>query len=130
MNQNSNKLFGQTLLRLLVGLLFLVTGIKKLMSPDGPTKMLTNLGFPVPVVFAWILLLSEIIFGLMIFIGFKVRYAAWPLMIVLIVAEIMVVIPNPQGGILSTTSLFHLVSIAALVDIALAGPGKLAASKK
>ncbi|MEK6843951.1 MAG: DoxX family protein, partial [Nanoarchaeota archaeon] len=77
---------------------------------------------------AWILILSEAIFGALILVGYKVKYTAWPLAFVLLIAEILVVIPN--GGIGSSNSFFHLIGIAGLITIALTGPGKWALTKK
>ena len=125
MSQSNNHMLGHTLLRVTIGLLFFVAGIKKFMGPEMVTGMLTNLGFPLPSFFAWILILSEVIFGALIFVGYKVRWTAWPLVIVLAIAWILVVVP---GDISSSNSFFHLIGIAGLITIALTGPGKWALS--
>ncbi len=127
MSNSDNHLLGHFLLRLTVGILFLVQGIGKFQNPNGVTTMLTGIGFPIPLVFAWILILSEIIFGALILIGYKVKYTAWPLAIILLVATLTVVIPS--GGFNSVNFYFHLISIAGLITIALTGPGKWAVSK-
>ncbi len=113
--------YGILLLRITLGALFLFTGITKALDPNGPIGMLTNLGFPVPVLFGWVLLLAEIICGLAILIGLKARYFVWPLIIILLVAIFTVVIPG--GNMLSV--IFHFVGIAALIDIFLRGSGPL-----
>ncbi|MBI2672436.1 DoxX family protein, partial [Candidatus Woesearchaeota archaeon] len=59
----SSKGYGLAILRIVIGILFLLPGIMKLMDPAGITGMLTGLGFPAPSLLAWVLLLSEIIFG-------------------------------------------------------------------
>ena len=91
--------------------------------------MLTGINFIAPTFFAWVLLLSELIFGLAVLVGYKVKYTALPLAFVMLVAEVMVVIPNPDQGILSTSSFFHLIAMAGLLTIALEGPGKWAIGK-
>ncbi len=120
-------MLGHTLLRVTIGALFLVAGIKKFMATEGVVGMLSGLGFPAPTFFAWILMLSEVIFGAAILVGYKVKYTAWPLVIVLAVATILVVIPNSGYG--SSNFYFNLISIAGLITIALTGPGKWAISK-
>jgi len=120
-------MYGPLLLRVGIGLLFLNAGIGKLMNPAGPTEMLTGLGFPAPVVFAWILLLSEIIFGLAVLTGYKVKYTVWPLVVVMLVAGLAVAVPNAGGNY--TVSLFHLVTATGLISLALTGPGKYAVGK-
>jgi len=126
----NNKGYGLAILRIVAGLLFLLPGIMKLMDPAGITGMLTGLGFPAPSFLAWILLLSEIIFGASLIVGWKTKYTTWPLVIVLLVATLTVALPgaleNPIGWI---NVLFHLVGMGALISILLDGPGAWAVSK-
>ncbi|NCO11340.1 DoxX family protein [Candidatus Pacearchaeota archaeon] len=126
----NNKGYGLAILRIVAGLLFLLPGIMKLMDPAGITGMLTGLGFPAPSFLAWILLLSEIIFGASLIVGWKTKYTTWPLVIVLLVATLTVALPgaleNPMGWV---NVLFHLVGIGALISIFLDGPGAWAVSK-
>ncbi len=119
-----NSEYGPLLLRLTIGIMFLYQGIGKLMNPSGPTGMLTNLGFPIPQVFAWILLLSEIIFGLAVLVGYKVKYSVWPLVLIFLVVIGMVVLPAEQFNVV--TLFFHIIVIAGLISLSLTGPGKLA----
>lgn len=124
-----NDKMSHGLLRILLGLLFLVPGLGKLMDPAGIIGMLGGLGFPAPAFFGWILLLSEIVFGLAVLIGYKVKWTAWPLVLVLAVATITVHLPTlgtPMGPI---NVLFHLVGIAGLIVLASGGPGAWAVSK-
>ena len=128
--RSKHHMYGHTLLRVTIGLLFVVSGFNKLMNPDGVTGMLGGIGFPTPIIFAWILILSELIFGALVLVGFRIKYTAWPLAIVLIVATATVVIPNPQQGWLSTNAFFHYISTAGLISLALTGPGAYAATKR
>ncbi|MEK6903222.1 MAG: DoxX family protein [Nanoarchaeota archaeon] len=125
-----SKGYGLAMLRITTGALFLVPGIMKLVDPAGITGMLAGLGFPAASLLAWVLLLSEIIFGASLIVGWKTKYTAWPLVIVLLVATLTVALPaasqNPMGWI---NVLFHLVGIGALISIALDGPGTCAVSK-
>ena len=128
MSEKGNHMLGHTLLRVVIGLLFLVSGIKKILAPDMVIGMVGKIGFPIAPFFAWVLILAEVIFGTLVLVGYKVKYTSWPLAIVLAIAWILVVIPN--GGIGSTNSFFHLMGIAGLITIALTGPGKWALTKK
>ncbi len=94
--------------RILLGLLMLVPGLIKLFvfKPTGVTSMLSGLGFPIPMFFAWVLILSEIIFGIAILANWKVEFTAWPPLIILVIGGL--VTPdwsNPQWP----TILLHLV---------------------
>jgi len=126
----NSKGYGLAILRIITGLLFLLPGIMKLMDPAGITGMLTGLGFPAPSLLAWVLLLSELIFGISLIAGWKTKYTTWPLVIVLLAATLTVALPgaseNPMGWI---NVLFHLVGIGALISIFLDGPGAWAVSK-
>ena len=122
-----NSKYGPTLLRVFIGVLFIIQGYFKLKNPSGPIGMLTNLGFPVPTFFAWVLLLSELIFGISVLIGWKVKYTVWPLVIVMLVATWTVVIPNMNGSYVNL--MFHLITAAGLVSIYLTGPGAMAVEK-
>ncbi|MDO8460551.1 MAG: DoxX family protein [Nanoarchaeota archaeon] len=131
MDSKSNKKCPTyTILRILLGALMLVAGIVKLMNPAGPIAMLTGLGFPMPIVLAWVLLLSEIIFGICLIIGYKVKYTVWPLVIVLIIACITVTIPGAIKSGSWTNTIFHLVAIAGMVHIGLNGAGPFAIDKR
>ena len=121
-----NKLQAQAFLRITLGLFFLVPGLTKLTNPAGITGMLSGLGFPLAGFFAWILLLSEIIFGASLIVGHKVKFAVWPLFIILLVALLLVAIP---GLDLSNNSsvmmvLWHLIGLAGLLSIKESGAGK------
>ena len=120
-------MYGHTLLRVTIGLLFLIIGFSKFANPSGIIGMLGSIGFPAAAFFGWLLLLSELVFGALILIGYKVRYTAWPLAIILIVAVLTVAIPTE--GISSASAFFHYISIAALISLAWTGPGEWAVSE-
>lgn len=122
-----NKLQGSALLRITLGLLFLIPGLSKLMNPSMISGMLSGLGFPIASIFAWILILVEIIFGVLLLIGIKTEIAVWPLFIVLLVALLLVGIPSfNMTDVQSVMNiLWHLVGLAGLLTISSTGPGKL-----
>ncbi|MDO8642021.1 MAG: DoxX family protein [Candidatus Woesearchaeota archaeon] len=122
-----NEDFGKVVLRICAGLLFLVAGLTKLINPSGISAMLGQIGFPIPTLFGWLLLLSEVVFGGALILGYKARYAVWPLMLVLVVALFTVHIPNMSfgNGMSMITVLFHLLGIAALLNIYALGPGSM-----
>ena len=121
------KAYGPTALRLGLGILFIFMGFGKLQNPAGITAMLQGIGFPAPIFWAWLLLLSELIFGIAILIGLKVRYTTIPLIIVMIVAIVTVQLPGLPD---STPQLLKDWSILfSLVGLMLTGSGKLAVTK-
>ncbi len=74
--------------RIVLGLLVLVSGLMKLfvVKPANVAVFLGSLGFPAANFFAWLLLLSEIIFGAAILANYKLKYTVIPPIIIMIVA--------------------------------------------
>jgi len=122
-----NKSQGPALLRITLGLLFLIPGLFKLMDPSMVSGMLSGLGFPIASIFAWILILVEIIFGVLLLIGMKTEIAIWPLFIVLLVALLLVAIPqfDMQNVQSIMNVLWHLIGLGGLLSISSTGAGKL-----
>lgn len=131
MRRTECKEYGPSVLRLVLGPLFVIPGIMKLTNPGMIIGMLGGMGFPGATFWGWLLLLSEIVFGAAVFVGWRVKYTVWPLVVVLVVATALVHIPamagNPMGLI---NVLFHLLGIAALLSLNLTGPGAHAVSEK
>lgn len=115
--------YAPTLLRLLIGVMFLVQGINKMRGPDGVVQMLSNIGFPIAIVFAWILILSEIVFGAAVLVGWKTKYTVWPLVVIMIVATLVGYFMWSTGF---ANAMLHLIAAAGLVSVFFTGPGKLA----
>src|SRR4030066_961840 len=92
----NNKLSSSIILiRLIVGTVFLSEGIQKFLFPDqlGVGKFI-KIGIPSPEFFAPFVGTVEIVFGLLILIGFLTRIAAIPLIINISVAIISTKIPT------------------------------------
>lgn len=82
-------------LRISIGGLFLIMGIMKVLNTEKAIGMLSGLGFPAPEVFAWALILVEILCGAAIVVGFQMKYTAIPLALILVVVLIL----NPSHNI-------------------------------
>jgi len=84
----------QTKNRWLLGLTMLIPGLLKLFvsSPSGVFNMLSgNVLFSwAPMFWAWVLILSEILFGIAILAKYKLEYTIIPPMIILLVAAFTV----------------------------------------
>ncbi len=121
---------GLTLLRVILGLFFIIAGLIKLFNPQMIIGMLGNLGFSAPVFLGWLVLLTEIIFGILVLIGWRTELTVWPLVIVLVVALIIVYLPQfKTNPMVIIYMLFHIETIVALVTLAMTGPGKLAVTR-
>lgn len=129
MNIETYKEYTPTILRLSLGLLFFIAGLTKFINPSGIIGMVASMGFPSPldIYFGFVVILSELIFGLTMIIGYNVKLSVVPLIIITIVAAVGIHLPNlDQGAMIIVILLFHMVTIAALSHIALTGPGPYA----
>ena len=127
MTEYKNSMYGPTLLRVILGLLFIIPGLSKLANPAMIIGMLRQLGFPAATLFGWVLLLSEIVFGAAVLTGWKTNYTVWPLVIVLAVATLTVGLPMLGKDPMAMINIsFHLLGIAALISVYLTGPGAYA----
>lgn len=86
---NEYKEWGPFVLRLVLGLLFVVAGIQKFMMTEGVTGMFSNmLGIPGGAATVYLVAVIELAGGLMFLTGWNVRLAAIPLTIAMVVAGI------------------------------------------
>ena len=117
------------LIRIVIGLMFFFGGLWKIMNSAAFTSNFAIFGLSLPWL-AWILLLSEIIFGLALVVGWKVEKTAWPLLVVMAGALVVNWIPNISFGIPSITAIgFHLLTLLVLFKLITTGPGEWAVSK-
>lgn len=76
------------LLRLGVGVIFIVAGWGKLNGIEGTQNFFGNIGIPMPGIMAWVVALVEFLGGIMVLVGFKIRIPALLLAITMLVAII------------------------------------------
>src|SRR2546425_9867926 len=72
--------------RILIGLIFLVAGVRKVMGFAGAVAYLGKLGFPAPEVMAVIAIIIEIGGSILLIVGWRTRWAAWLLVLFVVVA--------------------------------------------
>lgn len=120
-----------TVMRLALGIAFVVAGAGKLLgvgpkagSVGGFAGFLASLGVPAPGLMAWVVALVELGGGILLLLGLFVRIAALGLAIDMLVATVIVHVPNgylvSNGGYELTLTLM-LLSVA----VVLSGPGML-----
>jgi uncharacterized membrane protein YphA (DoxX/SURF4 family) len=80
--------------RILLGLVMLVPGIMKLfdMGSSKIVEMLSNMVLFswAPSFWAWVLILSEIVFGIAILFKWRLQYTSWPPVVILVIASFTV----------------------------------------
>jgi putative oxidoreductase len=126
-------------MRLLVGGGFIEHGFAKLSrGPDAFAGILQQLGAPLPYVATWLTIGTEVVGGLALFLGAFVVWASIPTALVLLVAMFTVHLPYGFSSVklLSVSAAgaqfgpvgyeVDLLYLAALIVLALQGPGPLA----
>ena len=116
--------FAPTVLRVVTGIIFALHGWQKV---EGGLPMvggmLEGMGFPMPMVFAVLLVAAELVGGIFLILGFLTRWSAKALAVVSLVALFVVHLPN--GFFMSTGGYeYILLLLAATVSLALSGAGR------
>ena len=120
--------YGPTVLRVVIGLFFVIAGFSKLTNPAMIIGMIGKMGIPASGLVGWLVILGELIFGGLVLIGWRLKQSVWPLIIILAVATLFMVIPSFGTNAMATINLFfHLTTIAGLISLYLTGPGAYAA---
>ena len=75
--------------RILLAVIFLVAGLRKLMAIAGTAGYFAKLGLPMPEVMAWVAVLIELGGALLLIAGWQTRRAAWLLILFTAIATAM-----------------------------------------
>jgi putative oxidoreductase len=75
--------------RILLGLLFLVVGIRKIMFYSGSVAYFTKLGFPAPEIMGVLAILIEVGGGALLLLGWQTRRISWLLVLFVAIATVM-----------------------------------------
>jgi putative oxidoreductase len=120
--------------RSLVGVLFLVAGIRKLIAIAGTAAYFTKLGFPMPEVMTWLSVVIEIGGGLLLIAGWQTRRISWFLILYVAIAIAMAhrfwEFDAAQYGNQLNHFLKNLAVIGALLYIVVFGPGRYSVDER
>jgi len=130
MAAGSTQACGLTILRITVGIVFLVHGYQKLfhMGFHGVAGMFGHMGIPLPMVSAVVVTLVEFVGGILLVAGVGTRVAAALLAVDMTVAILVVHLKHGFGAQNGGFE-YPLTLLAATVCLALAGGGMLSLRK-
>lgn len=120
---NSRTALALTILRIVIGVVFLMHGYQKwfVMGIPGVTGFFTNLGAPVPAVSAYVVATVELVGGALLILGAFTRLVAIPLIIDMAMAIILFHAKN--GFFLPTGVEFVGTLLTGALVLAIAGGG-------
>jgi len=120
---NRNSDFALLLLRVGVGVIFIIAGWGKLTGIEGTQQFFGNIGIPLPVVMAWVVAIVEFFGGILVLFG---AYAKIPYLLLAITMAVALFTTKLGGEfsaarldimlLLTTLALFFLGSGAYSVD--------------
>jgi putative oxidoreductase len=115
--------------RVLLGALFLVAGIRKIMLYSGSVAYFTKLGFPAPEVMAVLAILIEVGGAALLILGWQTRRISWLLVLFTIIATAMAHRFWEFDAAQYANQMNHFLKNAAIVGgllyVAVLGAGKL-----
>jgi len=116
-------------LRIVVGVTFLVHGYLKVGDPAQFIGFLTSLGVPVAAFFGWLVILLELIGGILLILGLGTHWLAKLFAIEMIAAIFLFHLPN---GFLATKGgyEFVLLLLAAAISLMITGAGQYSLDSK
>jgi putative oxidoreductase len=115
--------------RILLALVFLVAGSRKLMAVAASAGYLGKLGFPMPEVTVWVAIAIELGAGILLVLGWKARWAAWLLALFTLIAAFAAhrfwEVDAAQYANQMNHFLKNLAIVGGLIFVAATGPGAL-----
>ncbi len=120
--------------RVLLGVLFLVAGIRQIIFYAGSVAYFTKLGFPAPEVMGVLAILIEIGCGALLILGWQTRRASWLLVLFVVIATAMAhrfwEFDAPQYANQMNHFLKNVAIVGGLLYVAVLGAGALSLDGK
>ena len=127
MKNGMNPELGLTILRVVLGVIFVAHGLPKLTGGiEGTVQSFASLGIPAPLVAAWFVALLETLGGLMLLVGFLVTPVSLLLVLHMLTGILLVHAPNGfyvVGAQASGGIEFNLLLTASLLVMMFCGAG-------
>ncbi|HET8865985.1 MAG TPA: DoxX family protein [Gracilimonas sp.] len=92
-----NRDLALLLLRIGVGLIFVIAGWGKLTGIEGVQQFFGNMGIPLASIMAWVVALVEFVGGLMVLVGYKVQIPGYLLSFIMLVAMFIILGGEDSG---------------------------------
>jgi uncharacterized membrane protein YphA (DoxX/SURF4 family) len=121
--------YSMTILRVIVGITFVLMGIGKIQNPAGFITAVTNLGFPAPGIIAWLPILLEPIGGALLILGIGTRWLSLYFIVEMLITAFIVKAARGTGFIVTGRPgvgfELDLLLLAGALVLVVAGSGAL-----
>ena len=115
--------------RILLSLVFLIAGYRKLMAVAATAGYFAKLRFPMPEVMVWVAIVVELGGAILLIVGWKTRWAAWLLALFTLVATFAAhrfwEVDPAQYANQMNHFLKNIAIVGAFIILATTGPGAL-----
>ncbi|TDH38476.1 DoxX family protein [Pseudohoeflea suaedae] len=115
--------------RILMSIMFIMSGWGKLMSPAGTAGYFESVGLPLPQVTVWVVIAVELLGGLAILAGFKTRYVAY-LLAAFTLAAAFIGHYNPADQMQMIMFMKNLAITGGFLVLASVGAGKFSIDRR
>jgi putative oxidoreductase len=116
-------------LRVGLAAVLITAGVLSLMDTAATTDYMASIGMPAPMVFAMIVMISQLVCGMFFLLGLLTRLSAIWMTIVLLGVGVMAYGVNYQAGSI-TAMMTQLALIGATLCLLLSGPGRWSLDEK
>lgn|SRR5690606_35820519 len=111
--------------RVLLALMFLISGIPMLFAPGGFAGFMGSLGLPAPMLVTWIVIALKVLGGLALVVGFQTRWAAYAFAAFCVGSGFLGHFPDDMQGFWKNIAL-----AGGFLALSVSGPGALSVDAK
>ena len=115
--------------RILMSIMFIMSGWSKLMAPAGTAGYFESVGLPLPQVTVWVVIAVELLGGLAILVGFKTRYVAY-LLAAFTLAAAFIAHANPGDQMQMIMFMKNLAITGGFLVLAMVGAGSISIDRR
>ena len=106
--------------RVLLALMFLISGIPMLMAPGGFAGFMGSIGMPAPMLVTWAVIALKVLGGIALVVGFQTRWAAYAFAAFCVASGFLGHFPEDMQGFWKNIAL-----AGGFLALSVSGPGAL-----